>query len=359
MRAGVCERLVCVLFAAAGAACSKSPDSATSRPAGEALNVYMFSEYIDPAIPAEFERQTGTRVRVSVYEATEEMIAKLQQAGGAEQFDVVVASDHAVPVLVKLGLIQALDAEKVPNRANLSGRFRDPAYDPGNRHSLPYQWGTVGLMYRKDRVRDFEPSWAMVFEPGRSPGPFVLIDSMRDMLAAALKYDGRSVNSRDASEVKSAGERVLRAKKQAACLGFEGGVGGKNKVVSNEAAVAIVYNGDAVRAAEEEPNVAFAVPKEGTVMWVDVMTLSARARHVEAAHRFINYILDPQVGAKLSNFNRYATPNEAALPLIRAEDRSNPAIYPSEELMKKMEYLEDLGGDTRLYDEVWTAVKAG
>lgn len=327
-------------------------------PADAPLTVYMWSEYIDPSIPGEFEKTTGRKVRIDVYESTEEMEAKLRQSAGAGQYDVVVASDHEIPVLVKLGLIQPLDLDKIPNRANLDGRFKSPGYDPDSRYSLPYQWGSMGLMYRRDRIPELEASWGVLFQGNGPAGPFVLIDSVRDMLAAALKHGGHSVNSRDPQAVRAAGERVLAAKNHPRCLGFAGGVGGKNKVVSGDATLAVVYNGDALRAIEEEPNAAFVIPREGSIIWVDAMTITAGTRQADAAHAFINYILDPAVGAKLSNFNRYATPNAAALPLIDPEDRANPAIYPPEELMAKLEYLEELGEATRLYDEVWTSVKS-
>jgi spermidine/putrescine transport system substrate-binding protein len=341
-------------------ACSKSPTLPSSQPTGKPtpLAVYMYSEYIDPEIPKAFENLTGTKVRIDVYEATEEMMAKLQQAGGVSQYDVVIVSDHAIPVLAKLGLIRALDRTKLPNIKNVSERFRDPPYDPGSRFSVPYQWGTMGLMYRKDKVAAMEPSWAMLFDPTKQPGPFLLIDSMRDMMAAALKYLGLSVNSRNPQELKRAGELILRTKKSPKALGFEGGVGGKNKVVAGEAILAIVYNGDAIRAIDEDKDVDFVLPKEGTIIWVDAMTIPAKAPNPRAAHTFINFILDAKVGAQLSDFNRYATPNAASLPLVSKADRENPGIYPPDEMVKKMEYLQDVGKDTRLYDEVWTAIKA-
>jgi spermidine/putrescine transport system substrate-binding protein len=349
-------RLTAVIVLTAGAAATLC---SCSKPAPEKqVIVLMWSEYIDRNMLADFEKHTGMTARIDEYENTEEMIAKLQQAGGTEQYDVVVASDHAIPVLAKLALIQPLELSRIPNARNVSERFRSPSYDPGGKYSLPYQWGTMGLMYRKDRVRDFQPSWALVFERDRQPGPFVLIDSMRDMLAAALKYGGKSINSRNPDDLKSAGERLLAAKKSPHLVGFEAGVGGKNKVVSGDAVLAIVYSGDAIRAMEEDENVAFALPTEGTLIWVDAMTIPAQARNREGACQFINWILDPATGAKLSNFNRYATPNQASLPLINKEDRENRCIYPDEQLLGTFEYLEDLGGDTRLYDEVWTAVKS-
>ncbi len=322
------------------------------------VNVYMYSEYIDPEICKAFEKKTGIKVRIDVYEETEEMMAKLQQAGGVSQYDVVVVSDHAIPVLGKLRLIQPLDHGQIPNFKNLSKTFTNAPYDRGNKFSVPYQWGTVGLMYRKDKIAKLDPSWGLFFDPAKQPGPFVLINSMRDMLAAALKYEGHSVNSRKKEELRSAGKLVLDAKKSEKCLGFEGGVGGKNKVLAGNAVLAIVYNGDAVRALDEDKNVGFALPKEGTVIWVDAMTITAKSSHVRAAHQFINFILDPKIGAMLSDFNRYATPNAASLPLINKDDRKNPAIYPSEAMIKQMEYLADLDKDTPLYDEIWTAVKS-
>ncbi len=341
-----------------------TPSTAQQKPqpaatqAGAQVVVYMYSEYIDPEIPKAFQKETGIKVRIDVYEAAEEMMAKLQQAGGVGQYDVIVATNETVPTMAKLKLIQPIDATKVPNAKNIAPRFKSPPYDPGNTYSLPYQWGTVGLAYRKDKIAKMEPSWAMVFDAAKQPGTFVLIDSLRDMIGAALKFQGKSVNSRNAEEVKKAGELILAAKKSPKALGFEGGVGGKNKVAAGQAVMAIVYNGDAIRTMEEEKNLGYVVPKEGTILWVDSMVVPAKAPHAEAAHRFMNYILDAKVGAQLSNFNRYATPNAASLPLIKKEDRENPAIYPSDDDVKKMEFLEDLGSQTPLYDEVWTSVKS-
>ena len=327
-------------------------------PAAKKVNVYMWSEYIDPKIPEAFEKETGLKVRIDVYESTEDMQAKLQQAGGDRQYDVVVASDHVIPVLAKLKLIQPLPADKIANKANVAERFQNPSYDPGSKYSLPYQWGTMGLIYRKDKAPQLEASWAAVFDEAKQPGPFVLIDSMRDMMAAALKFQGQSINARKPEQLKAAGELILKAKKSPKMVAFEGGVGGKNKVASGDATLAIVYNGDAIRALDEDKNLEFVVPKEGTLIWVDAMTIPAHAPNLEGACKFINYMLDANVGAQLSNFNRYATPNAKSMPMIEAKDRENPRIYPSEELMKKMEYLEDLGDDTRLYDETWTAIKS-
>lgn len=328
----------------------------TAAPARE-LNLYIWSEYIDPEIIKAFEKQTGSKVRVSLYESNEEMIAKLQ-AGGAGQYDVVVPSGFVVPSMVQLGVLQPLDQGKIPNLKNLAPSFKSPAFDPGNTYSAAYQWGTVGLIYRKDKIKGFEPTWALIFDEKRQPGPFMLIDSPREMMGIALKYLGKSVNSKGPDDVKAAGKLIADTKKSKKSLGFEGGVGGKNQVVAGTAVAAIVYNGDAIKAEEESKSTAFVIPKEGGVLWVDNMAIPARAPNADLAHRFINFVLEPKVGAQLSNFNRYATPNQAAMPFVDAKDKKNPAIYPPAEAMKTLEAVVDLGADNRLYDEVWTAVKA-
>lgn len=319
------------------------------------LRLFIWSEYIDPAILEAFTKETGLKVRVDLYESNEEMIAKLQ-AGGVGQYDVIVPSDFYVPSLIRLGLVQPLNHTLIPNLKNLSEKFRNPPFDPGNRYSAAYQWGTTGLIYRKDRV-GAPKTWGVIFKEPKAP--FILIDSPREMLGIALKYLGYSVNTLDSKQIQQAGQVLLAAKKSRYFLGFEGGVGGKNRVVAGAATYAVVYNGDAVRAADENPTkVAFAIPQEGATLWVDSMMIPAKAPNPEGAHRFINFILDPKVGAQLSNYNRYATPNQAALPYIRPEDRKNPAIYPPQELLERLEFILDLGKNNRIYDEVWTAVKS-
>lgn len=323
------------------------------------VNVYLWSEYIDPAIVKDFERETGLRVRRSEYESTQDMMAKLQQAGGAELYDVVIMADHAVREMAEAGLLRPLELDKIPNRVNVAERFANPPYDPRGRYSLPYQWGTVGIMYRPDKIGRIEPSWAALFDPARVAGPFVLLDDMRDLFAAALKFEGHSVNSTDPGQVRSAAELIARAKAHPKCLGFAGGAEGKNKVVSQDAALAIVYNGDALRGISEAPGAAFVIPREGSIIWTDAMTIPAKAPNPDGAHRFINYLLDARVGARLSNYTRFASPNAKALPLINEADRNNPAVYPPQEQLGRMEFLEDLGEAVRrLYDPAWTSVKA-
>jgi spermidine/putrescine transport system substrate-binding protein len=324
------------------------------------LRVYTWSEYMDEEkMPADFEAKTGIKVRLDIYENNEEMVAKLQ-AGGASQYDIIVPSDYIMPVLINQKLIQPLDLGKIPNLKNLKPIFRNTTYDPGNKYSVAYQWGTVGLMYRKDKVgEDAVRSWSVLFDPAKQPGSFWLIDSVREMMGIALVYQGKDFNSTVPTDLKAAADLLVATKRTENCMGFKPGVGGKNDVVAGTAVAAIVYNGDAIQAVTEDPeHLGFVIPKEGSEIWYDSMCIPSHAPNPDAAHKWINWILDPEVGAELSNYNQYATPNAASEPFITPEDLKNPGIYPTPEIMAKLHFTKDLGKDNRIMDEAWTRAKS-
>jgi spermidine/putrescine transport system substrate-binding protein len=294
-------------------------------------------------------------VTIDLYEDNESMLAKLQ-GGGTSLYDIIVPSDYIVPVLVNLKLVAPLRHENVPNLKNIDPKFANLGIDLGNKFTAPYQWGTVGLYMRKDKDKTIEESWALVFDKKKQPGPFLMIDDVRACFAAALKYKGHSINTVDKKELREAKELLLEAKKRS--LGFEGGVGGKNRVLAKGCKMAMVYNGDAVRGMKDDAETYYFVPKEGGEIWLDNMAVPAKAPNRDMAEKFINYILDAKVGAQLSNFNRYATPNLAAKALVNPDDLKNTAIYPTEEMMGKLEFIRDLGSNTRLYDTLWTDIKS-
>jgi spermidine/putrescine transport system substrate-binding protein len=339
------------------AACGSSGGTAAGTPSpkrSSQVTVFMYSEYIDPAIVESFQKETGITIVLDTYENTEEMMSKVRSAG--DQYDVVVVSDHAIPLMAAKGAFKALDRTKVPNAKNVSARFVKPAYDPEGTYSLPYQWGTMGLVWRTDKLPGFTPSWAAVLDPSRQAGPVVLIDSMRDLMAAALLQKGFSPNTRSADELKAAGD-LLHAARTKRMVGFYGSPDSVAKVIAGDAWVGIAYNGDAVAKLDDRTD--FGVPAEGTIIWVDAMTVPAKAPHPDNAYAFMDYILRPEIGARLSNFLEYATPNEASLASIDETVRNDRRVYPSDAETAKMVMLQDAGDAATLYDQVWTRVKAG
>ncbi len=325
--------------------------------AADEMRLLIWSEYMPEDFLADFEKDTGIKTRVEYYESMEEMVAKLQ-AGGKNQYDVVVPSDYIIPAMVKLDLLKELDHSKLPNLKNLDKTFIDPAWDKGNKYTVAYQWGTLGLMYRKDKLKDFDGSWGCMFDPAKREGAFIFIDSVREMLGVAQCAMGMDVNTTSKDDLKKLLDVMLEAKHSKYFAGFDVGTGGRSKVAAGTAVAAIVYNGDALRAVADNPDTcAFLNPKGGTIGWVDNMAVPVGAPSPDKAYAFINWVLEPKVGAKLSNWTQYATPNKAAYPYITPEDFKNPAIYPDKAYMPSIQFIKDLGNDNKMYDQIWTMVK--
>jgi spermidine/putrescine transport system substrate-binding protein len=330
---------------------SGSLGSAAARP----LHVFIWSEYLEPEVVTDFEQRFDARVTIDLYEDAESMMAKLQ-GGGSSTYDIVVPSDYLVPAMIKLGLLAPLRHDRLPNLRNLDPRFTGPSFDRRNEYTVAYQWGTVGIYYRKSKDKPAPDSWGAIFDPKQQFGPFVLIDSMRDAIGAALKYRGLSMNTVDTPALKDIRELLLSAKRRSVAM--EGSVGGRNRVLAGTAAAAIVYSGEAARGMKEDEETTYVIPREGSQIWLDNLAIPAGAPHRDLAEDFINFLLEPRVGARISNFTQFATPNRASREFIRAEDLQNPAIYPTAEAMKRVEFLVDVGPRSRLLDQVWTHVKA-
>ncbi len=319
------------------------------------MNLFIWSEYIDPAIVKAFEKKIGAKVNISLYESMEDMLAKLEQ-GGTKQYDVIVPSTYSIATLIGKKLVQPLELAKIPNYKNLAKRFLNPNYDPGNKFTVAYQWGTTGIGYRKDKIKNFDKSWSLMFDPKKQQGPFVMLDDMRVMLGGALRYLGYPQNDINIEHLKAAGKILQEAKTRA--LGFDGSPGGKNKLLGGQATAAVVYNGDAARGIRDNPNLGYFLPKEGTEIWVDSLMITSQAPNKDLATQFINYILDAKIGAQLSDFNQFATPNEAAKAFLDKKDVKNTVIYPTDAEMAKLEFTADIGSNLKLYDAVWTKLKA-
>jgi spermidine/putrescine transport system substrate-binding protein len=325
---------------------------------GEQLNFFTWPDYMDPELIEEFEAAYGVTVAIDYYDTNEAMIAKLQ-AGGTGQYDLVVASDYAVEVLRGENLLEPLDHTLLPNLGNLAARFRDAPFDPGNAYTVMYQWGTSGLGIRTDLVAGGEPeaSWRLVFDPAAQAGPFTMLNDPRETIGAALIYLGHSANSTDPVELAEA-ERLLVAQRDRV-LTYAPFASARDLLASGDAVVAHNFSGDVLLVADEVPGVRYLIPSEGAVVWTDNLAVPAFAPHARLAHAFINFILDAGVGARLSNWTRYASPNEAAMASIDPELLADPAVYPDSAVMARLEYLRDLGEARAEYDRIWTRLRTG
>jgi spermidine/putrescine-binding protein len=323
------------------------------------LSFYNWSEYIDPELISAFEEQYDVDVVEDFYDSNEAMLAVLQ--GGAV-YDLIVPSDYMVGILIEEGLLLPLDKDALSNLGNLDPDFVNPPYDSSGEYSVAYQWGTTGLGVNLSIVgEDFEPSWALVFDTSLTDnyaGGVSLLNDPRETLGAALKYLGYSLNTTSEEELQEAADLVAEAK--ANITAFDSDQYAVN-LVNGETAVAHGYSGGFVSAfadTDDPDNWAYVIPEEGGTVWIDNMAVPAVSEHPCTAHTFINYLLDAENGAALTNWNYYASPNAAAEEFIDEEVLSDDTIYPSAELQEKLEIITDTGDFEINYNDYYQQARS-
>jgi spermidine/putrescine transport system substrate-binding protein len=322
---------------------SRIPDALESE-----LAIYNWSDYIGDDTVAGFEREFGVRVTYDTYESNEDLLAKLQ--AGARGYDLICPSNYLVPALLALDLLAPLDRRFLTNWDQLSPAFLDRPFDPGNRFTVPWQWGVAGLAVRTDLVNPAPDSWG-VFHAARYRGKMTQLDDMRDVIGAWLLYRGHSPNSRNPAELEQAKADALRAKP---LLQSYLSAPVKGQLITGDVWIAHLWNGDTAQATAVRPALEFVVPREGGLMYLDSMAIPRTAPHQRAAHEFLNYTLRPPIAAAIADRTGYGSPNAGGLALQR-----RPVLPPERELLDRLEYQEDLGEATALWDRIWTEIKAG
>jgi spermidine/putrescine-binding protein len=335
---------------------AETEPAAAGEPADEIV-IYNWSEYIDPEIYSMFEIETGIHITEDNFSNNEEMLAKLQ--GGATGYSLVVPSDYTVSIMKEEGLLARLDHANIPNLSNLSEQFTQVPYDPGNEYCAPYQWGTTGIGYVEGEV-DAPTSWAVLFEPDSNAAYFertTMLDDVREGFAAALIYLGYDINTTDEAQLEEAKEALIQAK--AALSGYDSDTY-DDLLASGENLMAHGWNGDILVAQEENENISFTIPEEGGVVWVDNICIPSAVTPEQklAAEMFIDFLLRPDIGAMLSNFNYYASPNQAAEAELEEDFLNDPAVYPPQELLGKLQYIRPVGETESVYQRLWDEVKA-
>ncbi|HSJ28054.1 MAG TPA: spermidine/putrescine ABC transporter substrate-binding protein [Acidimicrobiia bacterium] len=308
------------------------------------LNFYNWSEYMDPDLVAAFEAETGVDVVESFYESNEAMLAQIQ---AGVTYDLIVPSDYMVGIMIEEGLLMPIQKDAVPNITNLAAEFASPAYDPGGEYSVAYQWGTTGLGVNLAAVGDgFVESWAIVFDPeltANFPGGVSLLDDPRETMGAALKYLGYSLNEANIDALQEAADLIANAKDYITT--FDSDQYGA-ALVNGEVAVAHGYSGNMLASiweADDPDNFVYMVPEEGGTLWSDNMAVPVGSAAPCTAHAFIDFLLDAENGAALTNWTFYASPNEAAEAFIDPEILEDETIYPSDELRSRLEIIADTG----------------
>lgn len=317
------------------------------------LNFYNWTDYIAPETLPGFTSISGIEVTYDNFSTNDEMEAKI--ASGQAGYDLVVPSDNFLRRFLRSGLLQPLDHDAIPNLRNLEPRFAEAEYDPGNRFSVPWAWGTTGLAYSKSQVGGEVTSFD-AFDLPDVQGRSSILDEARDGMAIGLLKLGHDPNTTDPKQIDDAANFLLSLKKKLGQITSDV----IEPLTSGQVRLAQAYSGDAFQASDTNDDIGYAIPSEGGLSYVDLLVIPKDAPHAANAHRFIDFVLGAEAGAALSNAVRYGSPNAAAKPLIDKELLNDPVVYPPDDQLAKLPFTKDLGGDVEaLYADAWTKVKTG
>ncbi len=321
---------------------------------GGELNVLNWGEYIDPELITLFEKETGVKVNYVEMTSNEEMLIKLRSADNP--YDMCFPSDYIIEKLIADDMLLPLDLDKIPNAKNIAERmyrFTD-VFDPGNKYSLPYMWGTVGIVYNTKLVDEEVDSWDILWNE-KYKGQIWQYDSVRDAIAVSLIRLGYDINTRNADEVNQAKDELI---KQIPLLKGLGTDNMRSSMVNGKAAMGVIYSGDAFACMDENEDLAYCVPKEGSNVWFDNVVIPKTAKNVEAAHAFINFLNDANLAARNTEFIFYSTPNQGAMDLLDSYFTENETFNPSEETLSRCHVFHDLGSFTDVFNAAWSEFKS-
>ena len=331
----------------------KNPEP-TKEKLSDVLNVYNWEDYFGETTIEDFENEFGVKVNLATFENEDEMLSAIQS--NPRQYDVTVASDILVKEMINMKLLTQLNIENISNFKNIGSEFKNPSYDPGNKYSVTYLWSTSGLAINRKYIKEIEPSWSILWNP-EYKGKISMLNNMQDVLGSALFYLGHSGNSINPTELEEAKNLLLKQKPL--LRGYEDTITIRDDLISEKLWAGHIYSGDGAFAAAENENIEYIIPQEGAFITLDNLVVPIGAQHKYTAEVFINFILRPDVSAKLVNYLWYANTNEAAREFTDPAILQNASIYPSEEVKKNLEFSGYFGGveALALYNQIWAELQ--
>lgn len=335
--------LVSILMSASLLACDKSGDK-------KVLNVYNWGDYIDPSVIKDFEKEYNIKVNYSTFDTNEDMYVKVKSGGTS--YDVLFPSDYIIEKMIREDMLLKIDMNNITNYKNIDDKFKNLEFDPNNEYSVPYMWGTVGIIYNKNMVKEKVDSWDILWDE-KYDDQILMLNSQRDSIAVALKKLGYSMNTRDLNELEKAKDLLVKQKPLVyAYVGDEV----KDMMIGEEAALAVVWSGDAVYMKEQNENLEYAIPKEGTNLWFDNIVVPKNSKNKEEAELFIDFLCRPEIALKNTEYIGYSTPNMEALKLLPEELQKDKVAYPQDEDLAGAEIFKDPGEFVKEYSRIWTEV---
>jgi spermidine/putrescine-binding protein len=322
--------------------------------AEEVVNVFNWEDYICQDALDLFTQETGITVNYMNFTTNEDMIVKVRNSPSS--FDVVFPSDYMIERMIAEDLLAPIDFTNVPNFQYTETNLVDPTYDPTNAYSVPYMWGTVGILYNKTMVTEPVTSWGILFDQKYKNNVFML-DAIRDCLGVTLKYLGYSMNTRDPLELNAAKELLIKQKKDGIVKAYQVDET-KDKMVAGEAALALVWSGDAQYAIDLNPDLAYVVPQEGSNVWVDGMVILKDAKNKENAEKFIDFMCRPDVAKMNCEAIWYSSPNTGAIELMGSDYQDNLTMNPTQDIVDRCEFFSDIQDFIQIYNAMWLEVKS-
>ena len=318
--------------------------------------VYNWGEYIDPEIIDLFEEETGIDVIYEEFETNEIMYPKIQS--GAIAYDVVCPSDYMIQRMIENDLLAEINYDHIPNLKYIGDNYMKMSrqFDPENKYSVPYLWGTVGILYNKKMVDEPVDSWGILWDK-KYEDSILMQDSVRDAFAVALKYPGYSLNSTDLDELEAAKNLLIEQKPLVQAYVIDQV---RDKMIGGEAALGVIYSGEALYCQQENPDLDYVIPKEGTNIWIDSWVIPKNAKNVENAEAFINFLCRPDIAKMNFDYITYSIPNTAGRDLIEDESlRNSPIAFPDDSKLENCETFRFLGDDNdALYNRLWREIKS-
>jgi spermidine/putrescine transport system substrate-binding protein len=320
----------------------------SSRPTLKLLN---WGDYIEQSVIDRFEDEYGIDVNYIPVTSNEEMYVSLTTEGA--DYDLVIPSDYLVERLIREDMLRKINFSNIPNIKNIDKKFLNKEYDPTGEYSVPYTWGTVGILYNKTMITEPVTSWNIMWDE-KYAGKIYMYNSMRDSIGATLKKLGYSLNTRDESQVREAVEEL---KKQKPLVKSYGTDELRDSMIGGSGAMWLTYSGDAVYCMQQNEDLEFSVPEEGSNLFFDCMVIPKSAKNPEAAEKFINFLLQPDVAKINTEYIGYSTPNAEALKILDEKFLANNAFNPEDDVIARCEVFGDLGEFTQVYSDAWQEVK--
>jgi len=316
------------------------------------LNVYNWGDYIDESILEDFETETGIKINYEMFATNEDMYVKLKQGG--TKYDVAFPSDYMIEKMMKEDMLQEIDMTKVPNYSLIMDEFKGLDFDPDEKYSVPYMWGTVGIIYNKSMVSEPVDSWDILWDE-KYKDNILMMDSQRDTLMVALKKLGYSMNTRSTEELEEAKQLLIDQKPVVLAYVGDNVV---DMMLSEEAAMAVVWSGQAIQIMSEQEGFEYAYPKEGTNLWFDSVVIPNTSENVEEAHMFIDFLNREDIAFRNADYIGYSSPNTGAVGQLSEELKAMSAAYPEMDKLENAEIFYDPGTFIEEYNRIWTELKA-